>query len=199
MFDRFFLIMTEELKQHNFSLFLKKLTELGIDTTQLQECLGEQIKNATFAFNSDSMLCGDGTLISTILKILTPFAVKLNNLYPEEMRVNQSTLVKVCLLHQIAKAVRLVPNDNLWEVEKRGLAYKYNPNQPSIKTGLHSLVLAQNFGITFNEEEAEAMTVNDRLVTDEQAKWHSSLLASIVRQASEMTYMQDNNTKKDNK
>ena len=145
------------------------------------------------------MLCGDGTLISTILKILTPFAVKLNNLYPEEMRVNQSTLVKVCLLHQIAKAVRLVPNDNLWEVEKRGLAYKYNPNQPSIKTGLHSLVLAQNFGITFNEEEAEAMTVNDRLVTDEQAKWHSSLLASIVRQASEMTYMQDNNTKKDNK
>ena len=87
----------------------------------------------------------------------------------------------------------------MWEVEKRGLAYKYNPNQPSIKTGLHSLVLAQNFGITFNEEEAEAMTVNDRLVTDEQAKWHSSLLASIVRQASEMTYMQDNNTKKDNK
>ena len=191
--------MTEELKQHNFSLFLKKLTELGIDTTQLQDGLGEQLKNATFTFNSDSMLCGDGTLISTILKILTPFAVKLNNLYPEEMRVNQSTLVKVCLLHQIAKAVRLVPNDNLWEVEKRGLAYKYNPNQPSIKTGLHSLVLAQNFGITFNEEEAEAMTVNDRLVTDEQAKWHSSLLASIVRQASEMTYMQDNNTKKDNK
>ena len=58
------------------------------------------------------------------------------------------------------------------------------------------MILAQNFGINFTAEEAEAMTVNDRDLSDDQARWHSSLLASIVRQASEMTYLQDINTKK---
>ena len=61
-----------------------------------------------------------------MLKVLTPYAVKLNELLPEDMRVNKNTLVKVCLLHHIAKAVRLVPNDNQWEVEKRLLTYIIN-------------------------------------------------------------------------
>ena len=188
--------MTIELKQHNFDLFIKKLNQLGIETNALVEGIGEKLKNGTFTLNSESGLCGDGTLIESTLKVLTPYAVKLNNLFPEEIRVDQNTLVKVCLLHQIAKAVRLVPNDNQWEIEKRGLIYKYAPNQPSIRTGLHSLILAQNFGIKFTAEEAEPMTVNDRDLSDDQARWHSSLLASIVRQANEMTYLQDINSKK---
>ena len=188
--------MTTELKQHNFDLFIKKLNQLGIETNALVEGIGEKLKNGTFTLINESGLCGDGNLIETTLKVLTPYAVKLNNLFSEEIRVDQNTLVKVCLLHQIAKAVRLVPNDNQWEIEKRGLIYKYAPNQPSIRTGLHSLILAQNFGINFTAEEAEAMTVNDRDLSDDQARWHSSLLASIVRQANEMTYLQDINTKK---
>ncbi len=188
--------MTIELKQHNFDLFIKKLNQLGIETNALVEGIGEKLKNGTFTLSNESGLCGDGTLIETTLKVLTPYAVKLNNLFPEEIRVDQNTLVKVCLLHQIAKAVRLIPNDNQWEIEKRGMIYKYAPNQPSIRTGLHSLILAQNFGINFTAEEAEAMTVNDRDLSDDQARWHSSLLASIVRQANEMTYLQDINSKK---
>ena len=188
--------MTIELKQHNFDLFIKKLNQLGIETNALVEGIGEKLKNGTFTLSNESGLCGDGTLIETTLKVLTPYAVKLNNLFPEEIRADQNTLVKVCLLHQIAKAVRLIPNDNQWEIEKRGLIYKYAPNQPSIRTGLHSLILAQNFGIKFTAEEAEAMTVNDRDLSDDQARWHSSLLASIVRQANEMTYLQDINSKK---
>jgi hypothetical protein len=40
------------------------------------------------------------------------------------------------------------------------------------------------------------MTVNDWDLTDDQARWHSSLLASLVRQANEMVYLEANNTKK---
>lgn len=181
--------MTEECKEHNLELFFKKLTQLGIETSMLNELIGEKLKECSFAMNNSTSLCGDGTFIETILKTLTPFAVQLNNMFPEEMRVEQNTLVKVCLLHQIAKAVRLVKNDNSWEVEKRGIFYTYDKSQPSIRTGLHSLIIAQNCGINFTAEEAEAMTVNDRDLTDEQSRWHSSLLSSIVRQASEMTYL----------
>ena len=44
-------------------------------------------------------------------------------------------------------------------------------------------------------EEAEAMTVNDRDLTDDQARWHSSIMATIVRQASELTYLTLNDRK----
>jgi hypothetical protein len=116
-------------------------------------------------------------------------------LLPEDKRVDKPTLVKVCLLHQIAKAVRLIPNDNQWEVEKRGFVYKYDNNLPSIRTGLHSVSMCFECGIPLTTEEIEAMTVNDRDLSDDQARWHSSIMATIVRQASELTYLQINDKK----
>ena len=186
--------MVDKLK--NYELFLKKLNQLGIDTTKLAEEYGELLADATFSVNSDNGLAYDGALLETLLYKLTPYAVKINDLYPTEVQVDKRSLVKVCLLHQIAKAIRLVKNENEWEIKNRGLVYTYAKNQPSIRTGLHSLVMAQNCGIQFTAEEAEAMTVNDRDLTDDQARWHSSLMASIVRQASEMVYLEANNTPK---
>ena len=183
-------------KLSNYELYLKKLDNLGIDTTKLSEDYGEQLADATFGMNSENGLAYDGALIYTLLYKLTPYAIKINELFPKEIQVDKTSLVKVCLLHQIAKAVRLTRNDNEWEIKNRGLVYKYTPNQPSIRTGLHSLVIAQNCGIQFTPEEAEAMTVNDRDLSDDQARWHSSLMASIVRQANEMVYLEANNTPK---
>ena len=187
-------IMADKLK--NYELYLKKLNQLGIDTTKLNDEFGEKLTNATFSINSDNGLAYDGALINTILYKLTPYAIKINELFPKELQVDKNSLIKVCLLHQIAKAVRLEKNDNEWEIEKRKLIYKYTPNQPSIRTGLHSLVMATNCGINFTADEAEAMTVNDRDLSDDQARWHSSIMASIVRQASEMVYLEANNTPK---
>jgi hypothetical protein len=183
-------------KLSNYELFLKKLNQLGVDTAKLAEEYGERLTNETFSINSEYGLAYDGSLIEVILYKLTPYAIRLNELFPEAIRVDKASLIKVCLLHQIAKAVRLTPNDNEWEIKNRGLLYKYVQGQPSIRTGLHSLVIANNCGITFTPEEAEAMTVNDRDLTDDQARWHSSLMASIVRQASEMVYLEANNSPK---
>ncbi len=185
--------MADKLK--NYELYLKKLNQIGIDTEKLADEIGDKLADATFSINSDN-LAYDGALINTVLYKLTPYAIKLNELYPAEIQVDKTSLVKVCLLHHIAKAIRLMPNDNEWEIKNRGLIYKYTPNQPSIRTGLHSLVIAQNCGIQFTAEEAEAMTVNDRDLTDDQARWHSSLMASIIRQANEMVYLEANNIPK---
>lgn len=188
-------MITEELKNKNCELYFKKLSQLGVDATMLAGQLGEKIKDGSFTNTNDFGNAYPGSLLEIILKVLTPYAVKLNELLPEEQRVDKNTLVKICLLHHIAKAVRLVPNDNQWEIEKRSMVYKYDENQPSIRTGLHSLILAQQAGVTFTAEEAEAMTVNDRDLTDDQARWHSSVMATIVRQANELTYIQINKKK----
>ena len=182
-------MITNEIKEKNLGLFFKKLSQLGINTEDLEKNYGEFIKEGSFTHSNENGCAYCGSLLEIILKTLTPYAVKLNELLPEEKRVDKNVLVKICLLHQLAKSIRLVPNDNSWEVEKRGFVFKYNNELPSIRTGLHSLIMCQNCGIEFTAEEAEAMTVNDRDLTDDQARWHSSITATFVRQASELTYL----------
>ena len=137
----------------------------------------------------------DGSLLEIVLKVLTPYAVKINELLGEERSVDKNTLVKVCLLHQIAKAVRLVPNDNQWEFEKRGMVYKYDQSLPSIRSGLHSVSMCFECGIPLSTKEIEVMTINDRDLSDDQARWHASVMATIVRQSNELTYIQINGKK----
>ena len=55
--------------------------------------------------------------------------------------------------------------------------------------------MCQICGINFSTEEAEAMTVNDRDLTDDQARYYSSVMATLVRQANELTYIQINKKK----
>jgi len=187
--------MTDEQREKNLELYVKKLGQVGVDTSILVDKYGELLKNGSFTQTNEFGNAYNGSLLEIILKVVTPYAVKLNELLPEEKRVDKPILVKVCLLHQIAKAVRLIPNDNQWEVEKRGFIYKYDNDLPSIRTGLHSISMCFECGIPLTTEEIEAMTVNDRDLSDDQARWHSSIMATIVRQASELTYLQINDKK----
>jgi hypothetical protein len=188
-------MISKEIMEKNFSLYTKKLAQIGVNVDKLTELYGDKIMKASFTNSNEFDNAYEGSLLEIILKVLTPYAVKLNELLPEEQKVDKNTLVKLCLLHHIGKAIKLIPNDNQWEVEKRGLVYKYDESQPSIRTGLHSLIIAQQCGIIFTPEEAEVMTVNDRDLTDDQSRWHSSVMSTIVRQANELTYIQINKKK----
>ena len=184
--------MTDEIKQHNFNLYIKKLNQIGVDTSKLVENLGEKLKNGSFSTSISTNLCGEGTLIDTVLKKLTPFAVRINGLLDDEKKVDQNSLVKVCLLHHIAKAIEYIPTNEEW-LKKKGYMYEYYKPKPAIKTGLYSLVLCQENGITFTPFEAEAMTINDRRTDDEQANFFSSKLSEIVKMANTLTYISSKN------
>lgn len=184
-----------ELNEKNLKLYYEKLEKLGIKTSVLGSNYNDKLLNATFTNSNEFGNAYDGSLLEIVLKVLTPYAVRINELLPEEQRVDKNTLVKVCLLHQIAKAVRLIPNDNEWERDKRGLMYKYDSDLPSIRTGLHSVSMCFDCGIPLTTEEIEAMTINDRDLSDDQARWHASTMATIVRQANELTYVQINRKK----
>ena len=187
------MIITVEAKEKNLKMYFKRLGQLGIDTSCFEDIYGGRLLNASFTNSNEYGNAYDGSFLEILLRVLTPYAVRLNELLPEAQRVDKDTLIKICLLHQISKCVKLIPNDNSWEVEKRGLVYKYDNTLPSIRTGLHSLVMCQNCGIEFSAEEAEAMTICDRDATDEQSRWFSSVMATIIRQANELTYLEINN------
>ena len=76
--------------QNNFNLWRKKLSEVGVDTAQLIENHGDAILNGTFSNQSSNGLAYQGSLLQTILYKLTPYAIKINELFPKEL---QSQLV----------------------------------------------------------------------------------------------------------
>lgn len=182
-------MMTDEMRLKNYTLFIKKLNELGIDTTSMEERIGTKLTNATFTHSNDNGLAYDGSLLNVVLRTLTPYAVKINNLLPDHIKVAQESVVKVSLLIHLSKCEFIIPNDNQWEIDKRGLLYKYAKSDVSLRMGMKSIILAQELGITFTPQEIEAMTILDRDPSDEQALYFSSPLATVIKQANELTFL----------
>lgn len=188
--NKFFMeknMFENRIKEKNYELFLRRLKSLGIDTSKMEADIGDKIKNATYTNTNDFGNAYDGSLLHIILRTLTPMAININDMLPTDVQANKDSLIKVCLLHQLSKAIKFIPNDVAWEIEKRKMLYKFADNLPSLKVGMHSLIMLQRYGITFNEEEAEAMIIIDRNAFDEQAKWFSSPMATAVKQANELT------------
>lgn len=187
------------MAKNYLEIYFEKLATCGIsrDTCdKLIEFYGNNLAKASYATKSNTGLAYAGSLIETILTKLTVFAIRLNELYPEEIRVDKNSLVKVCLLQHIAKCQRLTPSTDMWRVSKLGEVFTYTDGQPAIGTGLHSLVMASAAGVAFTPIEAEAMTIIDKKDDDIQAKYHSSLLSTIVKHANEMVYAQQTELEK---
>lgn len=185
-------MITQEVQQKNLNLFFDKLKQVGINTELIERNLSDSLLNAPFTNINDNGMAFDGSLLHIILRTFTPYAIKLNELLPENIKVEQNKLIKICLLSQIAKCQMFIPNDNAWEVQNRQLKYKFAPHEVSLRTGIKSLILSQNMGITFSEEEVDAMTILDR-DQDLQAKYFATPLATIIRQAHELTLLQFKN------
>lgn len=181
-------MINEETKEKNFSIFKKKLEEIGVSISTNNE-IENKIKNGTFSITNENGLAYEGSLLNVILRILTPFAIKINECLPDNVKVDKSSLIKVCLLSHISKCEMFEPNDNEWEREKRGMLFKYAKSNIALKMGMKSLILSQQMGVTFTPEEIEAITIMDRRSDDEQANFFANPISIVLKQANELTYL----------
>ena len=181
-------MINEEIREKNLSIFLKKLEEVGCNIN-LNDEIRNKIKNASFTTTNENGLAYEGSLLNVILRILTPFAIKINDVLPDNIKVDKNSLVKVCLLSHISKCEMFELNDNEWEKEKRGMIFKYAKSNIALKMGMKSLILSQQMGVNFTPEEIEAITIMDRRLDDEQAMFFSNPISVVLRQAHELTYL----------
>lgn len=174
-----------------FDVYFKKLNSCGVSEEAcktLRETYGDLLRIGSYSTTTENGLAYEGSLVDVVLKKLALFAVKINEIYPEQVMVDKKSLVKVCLLQHISKSLRFVKSKDEWRINKLGEAYTYTTGMPAIGIGLHSLIMANSCGIEFTPFEAEAMTIIDRKDDDTQAKYYSSMMTSIIRQANEMVY-----------
>lgn len=192
--------------------FITKLEGLGINTEELVKFLGEEnIKNAPAGLEASSGLAFPGALLLLITRSLS-YAEKLWDMTssvktvdtitgPVEKLVNEygvekESLVKVILLHQLGKVMIFQPNDDEWQINKRGILYKWTDNETTIMCGERSQYICQRCGIQLTESEFEAMKINDKNNEDRFSMLHIHPLSMFVKMADDMTYMKINQAKR---
>ena len=183
-------MLSEDIILKNYDDFKKRLeTYVGVEeTNNLINSLGgdDVVMDASYANLTDSGLAYKGSLIESMLNI-TKYAVKINQLLPENKQANLNSIVKVGLLHHIAKVLLYEPKDNNWEITNRGMVYKYNSElEGALRVGERSTLLSSNAGIKFSELEYEAMRIMDKTNDDNYAKYYSSSLSIVIKQANEI-------------
>ena len=183
--------MKQEIKINQYTKYRRYLvTIIGEESFEkLVNVLGgneASIIDGSFGMSTDSGCAYSGSMVELVLQI-ADYACKLNDMYPEEIKVERQSIYKVVLLQHLSKILMFERNDNDWEVRTRGFVYKFsNKVDVTLKGGECSLWIANNAGIPLTIEEYEAMRVVDKQDELKNNKWYLSTLAMIVQQANDM-------------
>jgi hypothetical protein len=90
-------------------------------------------------------------------------ALKIRDSMAPDLK-NESVVISA-LFHDLGKIglpgkPYYLPNDNKWEVEKRGITYRINPDLVTMNIAVRSLYLISKF-VPLTEEEAQAIVAHD--------------------------------------
>lgn len=165
----------------NAKKYFDTANNLGFMTPELTSFLGQDFIKAPASTSENLHNAFEGGLIDHLLKV-TSYAVKFNNTLSESEKVNQTSLIKVCLLHQIGKTKLYVPNESEWHRKNLGKNYNFNEDLLSMRVSDRSIFYAVSNGVTFTEEEYQAIMLFDR-EDDKQAEFHNSTLGDLLKMA----------------
>ena len=178
-------MLTQEQQNLEYTDFVSELLKLDINPTDIVD--ENKLFNAPAGMSEDTGNAFPGGLVmhcNTVLKLARRLAKMVSLTFP----IDDASLTKVCLLHQIAKTQMFVENDDAWGL-KRGYKYKFAETEGVLKVGERSICLATNAGIKFTPIEFEAMRVldkdGDELKTQKQL---INIMSLIVLQANELAY-----------
>jgi hypothetical protein len=161
-------------------------TKYNVFTDSLFNFLGD----AYFQAPASTMLslhnAFPGGLVDHSLKVCRNM-IHINKLLPDTMKVNENSIVKVGLLAEIGKTFLYKPCESKWHRDNQGKMYEFNEDMESMRVGERSAYYAMKHGVELTDEEFQAIVNIDKPLDDKQAKWHSSTLAQLLRQATDIS------------
>lgn len=163
----------------NTKKFFETAKNNGFMNDELMTLLGNEFIKAPASNLLDYNNAFEGGLIDHLLRVAT-YAVKINNSLPEDEKVNQKSLLKVCLLHGIGKAKLYKPCLSEWHRNNQGKMYEFNEDLISMRVSERSLYYALSCGITFTEEEFSAIILSDK-VDDKISEYHNTMLGELLK------------------
>lgn len=174
--------LNQETIVKNTKKYFETSTKLGFMTEELMQFLGESFIKAPASSMADYHNAFEGGLIDHLLNV-AKYAVLINNSLPDAEKVNQTSLIKVCLLHQIGKAKLYKVCESKWHRENQGKMYEFNEELVSMRVGERSVYYAANFGVKLTEEEFSAIIFFDK-TDDKMSEFHNSMLGELLKMGS---------------
>ena len=181
--------LTEEQVVANNTRYFETAEKYGFTNDMFMNFLGVDFIKAPASTATNLHNAFTGGLVAHLLAV-AKFAYKINETLPSNMKVDDTSLIKVCLLHQVGKAELYTPKESKWHND-RGIMYEFNEDLTSFKVGERSAFYAMSNGIMLSEDEYQAIINHDKTDDDKQAKWHSSMLGVILKQANELAIMSE--------
>lgn len=166
----------------NTKKYFQTATDLEIMNDELTNFLGEDFVKAPASTMKNLHNAFEGGLIDHLLNV-TKYAVNINNSLPEDEKVDQKSLIRVCLLHQIGKAKLYKPCESEWHRTNQGKMYEFNNDLVSMRVCERSLYYVLTHGIKLTEEEYSAIIMFDKN-DDKMAEYHNSTIGDILKSAS---------------
>lgn len=182
--------LTVEKIAKNAKKFFQTGGEHGFMPESLMTFLGTDIVGAPASTRKDMHNAFEGGLIDHMLKV-TKYAIILNDVLPEPLKVDKSSLIKVCCLHQIGKAKLYKVCESQWHRDNQGKMYEFNEELLSMKVGERSVFYALQHGVVLTDAEFQAIVNYDKDDDDKQAKYHTSSLGMILKMANDIAIMEE--------
>ena len=185
-------VLTEKKFEVAWNNFWKRLSNIELGINFKEEELKEALRTASGGLNDDTGISYPGGLI-THINITLALADKIYETISSApfnvLNIDKNSLDKVLLLMHLSKIEMYKVNDNAWEVEKRGLNYKFNDElKGRLKFGERSILVCMEAQIPLTEEEFEAIRSIDRKSEGTGSDMYESNLSLIVRQVNELAY-----------
>lgn len=183
------LTLTPENFSKEWATFWGNMVSVGLDKYYDEEKMQSLLRDASGALSVDTGLAYPGALLVHV-NLFTSIAERLAKMvagtFPD---ISKEQLVKVCLLQHLSKIEMYEKNDNQWEIEKRGMLYKFAETEGCLKFGERSALSALNLGVKLSPVEFEAICALDKEGEEaKNRKYVISILSTIVRQANELAY-----------
>lgn len=159
-------------------------------TNELTEFLGQEFMTAPASTNKDHNNAFEGGLVDHLLRT-TKFAISINSALPEKLRISKDEIIKVCFLYQIGKAHLYTPCTSEWHIKNQGKLYDFKNEQVPMRVGERSIFYALSNGIRFSENEFQAIINHDKDDSDKQAKFFTSPLGLLLKQANEWAIIEE--------
>lgn len=174
----------------NTKKYLETANKHGAMTDELQAFLGEEFIKAPASTLTKLHNAFEGGLIDHILRVMKhAYLINKNNLI-DKLKVDESSLFKIVLLHSIGKAKLYVPETSDWHRNNQGKMYNFNEDLTSIKVGERSAYYALSNGVELSEEEYTSI-VNFDKVDDSQSEWHNTTGGDILKIAIKLAIMEE--------
>ena len=174
--------LTPEKIIANTKKYFDTTTKLNVMNAELMAFLGEPFIKAPASNMRDYHNAFEGGLIEHLLKV-TSYAVMVNKSLPVDEQVNQDSLLKVCLLHQIGKANLFKPCTSEWHIKTLGKMYEFNDEVTPMRVSERSLFIALSHGVVLTDEEFAAIANFDK-TDDKMAEIHNSMLGELLKMGS---------------